>query len=247
MAKRPTLKVEKRTVLGENVKKLRKQGIFPANIYGKGIKSVAVQTPYADFMAIYKEVGETGVVDVELDGKIHPVLIHNLQKEYMTKTPIHADFYQVNLKEKIKTMVPVTLVGEPKAVTDKLGITMQTLNDIEVEALPTDLPEKIEINIEHLAIIGDQVTVADIKVPTGITILTDAGQIVVKIAELVSKEAEAEAAQEAAEAEAAKAAEATPAEGAASAEGPGPASQSSSEASEPKEEKPAEAPKEEKK
>lgn len=205
MAKRPTLKVEKRTVLGENVKKLRKTGIFPANIYGKSLKSIAVQAPFTDFMEIYKEAGETGVVDVELDGATHPVLIHNLQKEYMTKTPIHADFFQVNLKEKIKTMVPVTLIGEPKATADKLGIAMQTLNDIEVEALPTELPEKIEINIEHLAIVGDQITVADIKAPTGVTILTDGGQVVVKIAELVSKEAEAEAAKEAATAEAAKA------------------------------------------
>ena len=127
MAQRPTLKVEKRTVLGENVKKLRKQGIFPANIYGKNLKSIAVQVPYADFLPVFKEAGETGVVDIQLDGVTHPVLIHNLQKEYMTKTPIHADFYQVDLKKKVKTMVPVTLLGEPKAVVDKLGIAMQTL------------------------------------------------------------------------------------------------------------------------
>ncbi len=236
MAQRPKLKVEKRTVLGENVKKLRKTGIFPANIYGKSLKSIAVQAPYADFMAIYKEAGETGVVDVELDGAIHPVLIHNLQKEYMTKTPIHADFYQVDLKKKVKTMVPVDLIGEPKAVVDKLGIAMQTLNEIEVEALPTELPEKIEVNIEHLANVGDQITAADIKAPSGVTILTDAGQVVVKIAELVSKEAEADAAQ------AATAAEETKAEGA-----EGEEANAKEVKEESKEEKPAEAPKEEKK
>lgn len=236
MAKRPTLKVEKRTVLGENVKKLRKTGIFPANIYGKSLKSIAVQAPFADFMAIYKEAGETGVVDVILDGATHPVLIHNLQKEYMTKLPIHADFFQVNLKEKIKTMVPVALAGEPKATADKLGIAMQTLNDIEIEALPTELPEKIEINIEHLAIVGDQITVADIKAPTGVTILTDGSQVVVKIAELVSKEAEAEAAQEAAAAETAKA------EGAESTE-----ANAKEVKEESKDEKPTDTPKEEKK
>ncbi|QQG40712.1 MAG: 50S ribosomal protein L25 [Candidatus Levyibacteriota bacterium] len=242
MSKRPTLKVEKRTVLGENVKKLRKTGIFPANIYGKDIKSLAVQVPYKDFEAVYKDTGETGLVDLQVDGQIRPVLIHNVQKDHLTKTPLHADFYQVNLKEKVKTMVAVATIGEPKAVTDKLGLLMQTLHEIEVEALPADLPEKIEINIEHLANVNDQITIADIKTPTGVTILTDPGQVIVKIVELVTKEAEAEAKAEAAAAEAAKA-ELAPAEEGAPAEGAAPAKSSG----EPKGEKPAEAPKEESK
>lgn len=233
MAQRPVLKAEKRKTFGKQVKKLRKEGIFPSNIYGKDIKSLAVQVPYKEFETVYKETGETGLVDLQVDSgqDVRPVLIHNVQKDHITKVPLHADFYQVNLKEKVKTMVPVVTVGEPKAVVDKLGILMQTLNEVEVEALPADLPEKIEVNIEHLANVGDQMVVSDLKIASGVTVLTEPSQVMVKIAELVTKEAEKEAAAEAAAKEAAKA-ETTP-EGAAAAP--------------TEEEKPAEAPKEEEK
>lgn len=201
--KREQLKVEKRTVLGKKIKKLRREGILPANIYGKDIQSVAVQVPYKDFEVLYKEVGETGLIDVAVDGELRPALIHNVQYDSVTRLPIHADLYQVNLKEKITTMVPVEVVGEAKAVTEQTGMLMQPLSEIEVEALPTDLPEKIEINVEHLAAVDDQVTVGQLKIPAGVEVKTDSGQVVVKIAELVSEEAKEVAAEMAAEAEAA--------------------------------------------
>lgn len=202
--KRLKLSVEKRKILGKKIKKLRREGILPANVYGKNIKSQAVQVPYKDFEKVFKEAGETGLVDLELDGKIIPVLIHNLQIESLTRTPLHADFFQVNLKEKVKTMVPLVIVGEPKAVSEKIGLLLQPLSEVEVEALPEELPENIEVNVEHLAAIDEQITVADLKKPAGVEILTDPDQVVVKIAELVTKEAAEEAAAEAAAAEAAK-------------------------------------------
>jgi large subunit ribosomal protein L25 len=219
--KRYKLKVEKRKVLGKQVKKLRREGILPCNIYGKGIKSTAVQVPQADFDAVYKEAGETGLVDVELDGKLTPVLIHNMQKDFRGNV-LHADYFQVNLKEKVKTMVPLQIIGEPKAVLDKVGLLMNILSEVEVEALPEELPENIEVNVEHLANINEQVTVADLKVPAGVTVLTEPEQVISKIGELVTKEAQEEAATEAAAAEAAKA-KAAPAEGAVPVEGEAPA------------------------
>lgn len=203
--KRQKLAVEKRTVLGKKVKKLRKQGLLPANIYGKGIKSLAVQVIEKDFDKLYQEVGETGLIDVEVNGELRPVLIHNVQLDHLTKTPLHADFYQVNLKEKVKTMVPVVAVGEPKAVSEKIGLLLQPLSEVEVEALPEDLPEKIEVNVEPLTAVDEQITVSDIQAPTGVTILSDPSQVIVKIGELVTKEAQEQAASEAAAAEAAKA------------------------------------------
>lgn len=203
--KRQKLTVEKRKVLGKKVKKLRKDGLLPANIYGRDIKSLAVQLPYKEFEKVFQEVGETGLIDVEVDGTLRPVLIHNVQLDYITRTPVHADFFQVNLKEKVKTMVPVVTAGEPKAVTDKLGLLMQTLSEVEVEALPEDLPEHIEVNVEPLTLVHEQITVGDLKVAKGVSILTDGGQVVVKIGELISKEAQEQAAAEAAAAEAAKA------------------------------------------
>jgi len=233
--KKYQLKVEKRKVLGKQVKRLRREGILPCNIYGKDLKSTAVQLLEKDFLAVYKEAGETGLVDVELDGKTTPVLIHNMQKNFRGQI-LHADFFQVNLKEKVKTMVPLEIIGEPKAILDKVGILMNIISEIEVEALPTELPEKIEVNVEHLANINDQITVADLKIPTGVTVLTEVEQVVAKIGELVTKEAPEQAASEAAAAAeaSAEAGTETAAEGEAPVEGETPI-----EGAPVKEEKPA--------
>lgn len=203
--KRPKLTVEKRKVLGKKVTKLRKMGILPANIYGKNIKSLAVQVPQKEFDKVFKEVGETGLVEIEVNGEIKPVLIHNVQFNPLTRLTLHADFYQVDLKQKVKAIVPVTAVGEAKAVAEKVGILLQPLAEVEVEALPVDLPEHIEVDVSPLAVIDEQITVGDLKLPEGVSVLSDPSQIVVKIAELITKEAEEQAATETAAAEAAKA------------------------------------------
>lgn len=238
---RHKLSIEKRTVLGKKVKKLRKTGMLPANIYGKDIKSLAVQVSIKGFEAVFKEAGETGLIDLSVDGQIRPVLIHNVQFDHLTQQPVHADFYQVNLKEKVKTMVRLVVVGEPKAVTDKVGLLLQPLTEVEVEALPTDLPEHIEIPVEHLAAIDEQITVGQLKAPQGVEILTDKEQIVAKITELVSKEAAEQAEAEAKAAEAAKAEAGAPAE-----EGQAP-SEGGAKPEEKTEQKPQEAAKEESK
>ncbi|MGH7246047.1 MAG: 50S ribosomal protein L25 [Candidatus Levyibacteriota bacterium] len=235
------LSVEKRTVLGKKVKKLRREGVLPANVYGKDMKSTAVQVTMKDFQKVYKEAGETGVVELDVVGEKRPVLIHNVQIDPISMDPVHADFFQVNLKEKVKTMVPVVITGEPKAVTDKVGLLLQTLSEVEVEALPTDLPENIEIDVTSLAAVNDQVTVADLKKPAGVEILSDGAQTVAKISELISKEAEEQAAADAAAAEAAKA------EGTEGAEGEAPAEGGEAAKAEGEEKPQAEAPKEEQK
>lgn len=210
--KRENLKVEKRKILGKKVKQLRREGILPANVYGKDFKSISVQVALKDFEKVYKEAGETGVVDLQVDSQSIPVLIHHVDKDYLNN-PLHAEFYKVNLTEKVKTMVPLEIIGEPKAVVDKVGLLMNITNEVEVEALPTELPENIEVNVENLASVDDQIAISDLKVPTGVQILTDPNQVVVKIGELVSKEAQEQAAEEAAAAEAASEGTAEGAEG----------------------------------
>lgn len=197
--KHPKLATEPRTVFGKEVKKLRRVGIMPASIYGKNIPSVSFQVKTADFQALYKEVGETGLVDVEIEGKAKPSLIKNIHWDYRTRTPMHADFYQVNLKEKIKAMVPLTITDEAQAVTDQLGMMMTQLSEVEVEALPENLPDQLEVSVAHLAAVGDQVTVEALKTPSDVTILTEPTQIIVKIAELVAPETEEEVEEAAAE------------------------------------------------
>lgn len=204
--KRLKLAVEKRKVVGKKVKKLRKEGILPANLYGKDVKSLAVEVPYKEFEKVYKEVGETGLVDVVVNGQIRPSLIHNIHHDYLHNRALHVDFYQVNLKEKVKTMIPLVIKGEAKAVSDKVGLLLQPLTQVEVEALPEDLPERIEVDVKALSAVGDQITIGQIKPPSKVTILANPSLVAVKIGELVSKEAAELAAAEAAAREAAKAA-----------------------------------------
>lgn len=162
MAKR-VLTAEKREIFGRKIKKLRREGLLPANIYGRNIKSLAVQVKTDDFQKVFDEAGETGLVELKVNGEVHPVLIHNLQTDPVTDLPLHADFLEVNLKEKVVATVPVELVGEAPAEKEG-GVVVQQMHEVEVEALPTDLPEKIEVDISGLANIDDAVKVGELKV-----------------------------------------------------------------------------------
>lgn len=211
--KREKIVAEKREILGKKVRKLRREGILPANIYGADFTSTAVQLPTKDFKKVFDIVHETGLVDVEFAGSTVPVLIKNVQYNPLTDEPVHADFHKVNLKEKITAKIPVIAVGEPKAVTDKIGLLEQPVMEVEVEALPTDLPESLEINVDALAAVDEQLLVSDLQVPTGSTVLTDPAQVIFKIGELITKEMEEQMAADAAAAEAAAAEAEAPAEG----------------------------------
>ena len=212
---------QKRNITGRKVKQLRKQGILPANIYGKKITSKAVQVPVKAFNDVFAKAGETGLVDLEVDGKSVLVLIHNIQYDPITSLPLHADFFQVDLKEKVTAKVPVVFVGESPSVKDKVGVLLTLLTEVEVEALPADLPDKIEVETGALRALDQAIKVNDLKVGDKVKIMTDVNLDVVKVAPLVSKEAEKMAAEEAAAA-AAAAAEAAPQaqEGEAAAETP---------------------------
>lgn len=190
--KHPQLMSEPRKILGKKVKKLRREGFLPANVYGKGLDSTAIQVKLSDFQTVFKEVGETGLIDLHVNGEKRPVLVKNMHQTFPHHIPLHVDFYQVNLKEKVKTMIPIVLTGEAPAVTEKLGMLLQTLAEVEIEALPEELPENIEISVENLAAVEEQLTVGDLKAPEGVTILTAPDQVIAKIGELVVEEPEPE-------------------------------------------------------
>jgi len=197
------LQAEKRQVTGRKVKALRREGVLPANIYGKKIKSQSAQVDLKSFLPVFQEVGETGLVNLRLKGETtdRPILIHNVQLHPVTDQPLHADFYQVSLKEKVTTEIPVELVGESSAVKEKIGILIQPLAEVEVEALPTELPDKFEVDIGQLEKVDDSFTVADLKVPSGVKILTNAKEILASIQPLAKEEEVAPPAEEAAEGE----------------------------------------------
>lgn len=217
--KKYSLSAKKRDVFGRKVKSLRRDGAIPATVYGKNVKSTSLSVEAAAFEKLYAEAGNTGLVELSLDGTVRPVLVHSVQRNPLKGNALHIEFHQVDLKEKVHANVPIELTGEAAAVAQKVGVLLTTLNEVEVEALPTDLPENIRVDVTKLAAVGDELKVSDIPVPSGVTMVTPGEQIVVKVDSLVSKEAEAQAAAEAAAA-AAAAAQAAPAEGeAAPAEG----------------------------
>lgn len=208
--KKHTLTARPRQILGRKVKQLRREGQIPATVYGKNVKSTSIQVASDAFEKMHKQAGETGVIELSVGNEVHPVLIHTVQLHPVTAQILHVEFRQVDLKEKVKANVPIELVGMAKAVTDKIGVLLTILDWVEVEALPTDLPENIKLDVSALAEVDDELKVKDLKAPTGVTIVADGELTIVKVGSLVSREAEVQAAEEAAK----KAATEVPAEGA---------------------------------
>jgi large subunit ribosomal protein L25 len=178
------LKAEKRKVVGRKVKVLRGQGILPANIFGKKIKSTSVQVKIDEFKKIYNEVGETGVLSLEVAGEkaARPVLVTKIQKDPVSDALMHVDFHQVDLKEKVEAKVPVELVGESPAEKQGIGTVVLYLNEIDVEALPTDLPEKFAVDTSSLTEVDQAVFVKDLKIDKAkVMVKTDPESILVKV------------------------------------------------------------------
>lgn len=211
------LKAQDRTVFGKKVKKLREEGQLPAHVYGNTKQVEHVTVKKQDFERVFKQSGETGLVDLKIgEDRVRPVLIKEIDVDPRNEEIYHVGFYQVNLKEKVTVPVPIVLLGEgPESV--KLGetVVLQTLSEVNVEALPGDLVENIEVSIESLKEIGDAITVADLNYDHSLlTVLAEPEEVVVKLDNAVTEEMKALLEEQAAEAEAA--AEATEeAEGAA--------------------------------
>jgi large subunit ribosomal protein L25 len=155
----------------EKMSELRSKGILPGVLYGpKGI-AVSIKLSKDEFDKIFKDSGESTLINLKVDGKDTSVLIHDIQKDTMTRGIIHVDFYKASLKE--KTEVPVTLVfqGESFAVKNLAGTLVKSFHEIEVSALPQNLPHKIIVDISSLKNLGDIITVKDLKIPEGVEIV----------------------------------------------------------------------------
>lgn len=204
---------QKREVLGRKVKTLRKQGLIPAHIFGHKTETIHIQVNGHDFHKVFEKAGETGVIDLKVDGTSHPVLVRDVQLDPLTGDFLHIDFYQVNLSEKVKVNVPLEIVGEAPAVEKKIGLLLTPVTEVEVEALPTDIPESIQVDISSLAEIGDVIKIADLKVDQSkVAVLAEPELVVAQIGELVTKEMEAVEAEAEAAAAAAEATEGAPGE-----------------------------------
>ncbi|PIP52030.1 50S ribosomal protein L25 [Candidatus Beckwithbacteria bacterium CG23_combo_of_CG06-09_8_20_14_all_47_9] len=192
MAQALKLTAQKRTLTGRKVKQLRRKQILPANIYGKDVKSLAIELPVKEFKSVLAQAGETNIINVSVDkeAKSRPVLVHHVQVDPVSDELLHADLRQVDLTKKVTVMVPLELKGASPAVA-KGGVLVRLLNEVEIEALPSDLPDKLEVDITGLEEIGQSITLKQVPLDTvKVKLLTEnPDELVVKI-EAPAKEEE---------------------------------------------------------
>lgn len=210
-ATRIELAVQPREVLGKKVKRLRREGITPANIYGHGIDSLALQVPTRDLAQTIRVAGRNTLLQLQVEGESEPrpVFVHHVQRDCIKDDLLHVDFFQVSLKEKIRLDIPLVIVGEAPAVGVYHGILLQSLNAITVECLPTDVPSQIEVDVSGLEEIDDAIHVSDLDIGPDVTLLVDLEAVVAKVApprieeveEVAEEVEEVEKAEEAEEAE----------------------------------------------
>lgn len=209
------LEVDPRVVSGKKVKALRREGIIPAHLYGRGTESLAVQAPVQTITNLLKTAGRNAIIDLQINGEseARPVVLRGVQRNPVTSELLHIDFLQISMTEKLRAEVPLLLTGEAPAVTVYNGVLLQNLDALTVEGLPTDIPENIEVDVSHLEEIDASIFVRDLSVPASVRVQTDLDQVVAKVAapklaaEMEREEAEAAAAAAAAAAEAEEAEE----------------------------------------
>ncbi len=193
--KKIELNAQKREVVGGGLTALRNSGFVPAVLYGRNQESIALQVPVRDFKKAFNSAGESTLIFINLDGKSYPTIIHDVDKDALSDSILHADFYKVNLDEKIKAKVAVVFQGESSAVKDLGGIFVRNINELEIEALPQDLPHEVVIDISSLKNIGDQILVKDLKLGEGLKVVAEDNEIIATVQEPMS-EAELEKALE---------------------------------------------------
>jgi large subunit ribosomal protein L25 len=156
---------QKREKLGKSVNSLRNEGLIPAVIFGRGLESTNITISRIDFIKLYKVAGETDLVDLKIDGSNEKVLINEVQYNPVRGEPIHVSFYKPNLKEKVTVSIPVEIVGEEANALVKGGEAMVLVlhDELEIEALPMDLPHSFVVDVSKLEKIGDGIYVKDLS------------------------------------------------------------------------------------
>lgn len=176
------LSLASRTATGKANRVLRSEGKTPAVVYGHGDAAQVVTADSHELDKVYANAGGNKIIGLKIDdARQKNALIHQVQADVRTGHLIHADFYLVRMDEKIKTEVPLHFTGESTAVYQQEGTLLRALETVEIEALPADLPENFEVDIAVLDDFEKTITVADLKVPAGVEVLTPADELVVRV------------------------------------------------------------------
>lgn len=176
------LKAEARETTGKHVKQLRRQGYVPAVLYGNTAETSPIQIEAKALNKVLAQAGTHQLIALQI-GKKKAImtLAREIQRDAIKRGYLHVDFYAVNMREKVAAEVPVVFEGTSPAVRDFAGTLVHGLTEVEIECLPADLISAVSVNIDSLATFDDIITVADLKVPATITILTDPETMVAKV------------------------------------------------------------------
>lgn len=190
------LKAEKRQDLGKKVKFLREKGVLPAVLYGPEIDNLPIQLDLKEFEKTYKEAGESTLIDLEIGDKKFSVLIHDIKKDPLSGSPIHVDFYQPILTKEVEAAVPIVFEGEAPAVKELGGTLIKETQEVEVKALPRDLPHEIKVDVSSLKTFEDEISIKDLRVADNIEILKEPDEIVALVTPPQKEEVEEKPAEE---------------------------------------------------
>jgi len=192
------LTAEKRTVTGKHVQRLRREGWVPGVMYGHGFEPVPLQFEERSLAHILSRVGGSQLVGINIKGDKQPemALVRDVQRDPIRGNFLHVDFYRVMMTERLTAEVPLVTVGESPVTEAREGILLQGISSIEVECLPGDLVDAIEVDLSDLVEIDQGIYVRDLAVPAGIDVLTDVDEMIVRIVPLEAEEIEEEEEEE---------------------------------------------------
>lgn len=173
------LKAVKRDVVGKQVKALRRSGQLPAVIYGRRVEPIRIMLEAHSASLALGKLTSSSLVTISVDGKEYPALVREKQRNYIKGTLLHVDFLAVDLKENIRARVGIEITGSSPAVKDFNAVLVNGLTQLEVECLPTDLPERVVVDISGLLQVGDGIHVRDITLPEKVRVLDDPDEMVV--------------------------------------------------------------------
>ena len=181
------LKADKRSVSGKGVVALRQAGKMPAVVYGPKKDATPVELSLHDFSMVLRDAGESTVINLNIGGEGHNVLIHDVDYDPVTSIPRHADFYAIVKGQKVEVEIPLSFVGESLAVKQG-GNLLKALHEIEIKADPMDLPHSIEVDISSLSEMNSHILAKDLKLPAGVVLVTGENEVVATVVEAKEEE-----------------------------------------------------------
>ena len=184
-----TLTIAKRDTT-EKIDAIRSSGKIPAVFYGRKEESTSISISRKEFEKLWRAAGESTVISLEGVGEAKQALIHEVALDPVSDTPLHVDFYVVEKGAKVQTAVPLVFIGEAPAVKSLGGTLVKVMHEVEVEALPKDLPHELTVDISTLETFDSNIAIKDIAVPEGVVLMADPDETVVAVSEPKEEEEE---------------------------------------------------------